>query len=622
MKQIVIVLISLMFINFAFWSCDDEPGTYLTLNVVEKTLSPRDTFAFVLKVQGFEPAAGETIAWSLLNSEPTVAGTEVASISPKGLLTANALGSVTVKASIGGRYALAHVDVVERSPAPEGDMSFGVSDHYMGIIGLLPDTLELTVKATVLELYELKLSSGNNDIVRAELLPDTAASTGDIYLTRKVLLQRGGTEGTATVSVNAGGTSVSVNVHVGVKAFLSFDRIVTGLGGTPSLVTLNPYTFYIGARDTILIYYVAEPDDPEHLAQLRMQVASKGDGVLAVKEIKRNSGYYSIVVESGQLKGNQQLTFTLDGNKLIADCTVMDRNDVTVNSVTVQAAYKNITTTLRGLALGESVKVVPLAALVHWPVVWKSSNTSIATVNASGDVSIHKPGTVILTAISKDKTDQLTIKAQLALEAISFNPGLTTTLAESETTTWTANLTANYTTETVTRSWKSSNPAVATVDNKGNITALNEGSTEISVSATDDLGTTKEARQLLTVTAVNIGSLNFDVTPHQYYADVAVDGPLNGISIDVFTPDFSNNYQFRLYKAHEGVSFDLSGTTTYTVGTDIHLESNLVYLDNNESATLLAGSKLIINKGTITFDMSARRGTKTFTVKGTVTKHQ
>jgi hypothetical protein len=615
---LIILLTSLL----VFTSCSDEGGVYLTMNVLEKTLSPKDTFQFSLTVQGLDLSHGEEVVWSLYQSKPTVEGTEVATITSTGKLTALSLGSTLVKASAGGRYALAQVDVVERAPALAGDLNFGVQEHYMGIIGLIPDTIRLTVKASLLELYDLIIRSDNKEIIQAELLPDTTSTSGEVYVTRSVLLHRGGSEGTAVVSVDAGGTVKSMKVHVGVKAYLSFDRIITGLGGTPSLVTINPYTFYISSRDTIRIYYVAEPDDPARLEQLNLQIKSEGDGVLAVKEIKRMDGHFSIVVESGKLKGSQKFTITLFDNELTAECTIMDRNDVNVNSLTILPDFKTITTTLRGVALGESVRVTPLAAIVHWPVVWSSSDEAIASVNATGDATIFKAGTVRITATSKDKTDYLTIHSQLVLEAIAFAPGNVTTLAESETTRWTTLLTANYDTEGVLKTWSSSNPQAATVDANGIITAAGEGVTQISVSATDDLGNTRTASQQLTVTTVNIASLDFNAKEHQYVSDVAVSGSMTGIAVDVFTPDFSNNYQFRLYRAHSGVQFNLSGKASYTVGEEIHLASTLNYLDVGESAVLQPGSKLIVDNGVLTFDMTARRGTRTVTIKGNVTEYQ
>ena len=622
MKNIKYIIIALITLSIVFSGCKDEEGVYLTMNVLEKTLSPKDTFQFELKTQGMNVGEGEKVVWTLQDADPKVAGTEVAQISSDGVLKAIGLGTATVRATVGGRYALAHVDVVERIPASAGDLSFEKENHYMGIVGLIPDTVILTVKATVLDLYDLKIKSDNEEIIRAELIPDTADHTGEIYIDCKVALHRGGTEGIAVVTADAGGTTVDLNVHVGVKTYLSFDRISTALGGDPSLVVTNPYTFYVNSRDTITLYYVAEPDDPAHLALLKLNVTSEGDGVLSVKEIKRNAGYYSIIVESGQLKGSQKITFTLDNNVLTADCSVMDKNDVVVNSVTVIPSFKNITTTSRGVALAEGVKVAPLAALVHWPIVWTSSDKSIATVNSLGDVTIYKAGVVKITATSKDKSDFITITSKLEIEGIAFNTGLVTTLAESETTTWTATITSNYEPIGVVKTWKSSKENVATVDANGKITAVGKGTTEISVSVFDEMGNTRVAKQNLTVTAVNIFPLDFNSKQYQYVSDIASSGSLSGISIDVFTPDFKENYQFKLYKANPGVNFNLSGTATYTVGVEIHTASTLNYLDVNESATLLPGSKLIVTNGVLTFDMTAQRGTKQVTIKGNTTEFQ
>lgn len=618
-KTIKYPVITLLLICTAFIGCKRDEGTYLTLNVVEKTLSPKDTFQFVLKTQGLESANGGKINWTLENAIPKVTGTEVATISSDGLLRAANPGTVTVKASIGGRYALAQVDVVPRDPAAISDLSFSKDVHYMSIEGIIPDTAFLTVKANLLNLYDLKLSSSNTEIVRIELFPDNNDHKGELTVTKKILMYRGGKEGTAVISADAGGTTVSMSVRVGVKTYLSFSPINTALG-MPALTISNPYTFYVNSRDTINIYYYASPDDQVHLDQMKLSVTSSGDGVLSVVDFKRNSNNtYSIIVQAGKLKGNQKLTITMDDNVLTSDIQIMDRNDVNVTSVSFLPNYKNITTTDKGVALGENVKVLPLSAIEHWPLVWSSSNKAIATVNTTGDVVIHRPGVVSITATSKDKFDVSVITAKLKIESIAFASNLVNTLAESETTTWTANITANYDASSVTKTWTSSNSNVATVNaTTGQITAVAPGTAEITVSVTDDFGLQKSAKKLITVTSVNIFPLDFNSGTYNYVSDVASNGSLTGISIDVFNPDFTKNYSFKLYKANSSVNFNLSGTATYTVGVEINIVSIINYLDIAESAVLLPGSKLIVNNGVITFDMSAKRGIKTVTIKGTV----
>lgn len=621
MKSIKYIMIALTLFCMAFVGCKDEEGTYLTLNTIEKNLSPKDSFQFELKIQGLNVPAGEKIVWTLQNPQPKVTGTEVATISSDGLLKASGLGTVTVKASVGGRYALAQVNVVDRVPAPLEDLKFSKDAHYMSIEGSLPDTVLLTVKASLLSLYDLKLTSDNQEIIRAEMVPDEASHKGEAYITKKIALFRGGKEGMATISADTGGgTVVSMKVFVGVKAYLSFEKINTSLGGIPSLTTSNPYTFYVNSTNTITIYYYATPNDQAHLDKLQLSVTSEGDGVLSVKDYQREQESFKITVEAGKLKGNQKLTFKLYDNVLTADCNVMDKNDVNVNSVKFLSAFKDITTSEKALALGEGVKVDPLASIVHWPIVWTSSDKSIATVNSLGDVVIYKAGKVTITATSKDKSDFCTITSKLKIDGIAFAPNLTTTLAESETTTWKANVTANYDASSVVKNWESSKPSVATVDaHTGKITAIGEGTAEITVSVIDNFGNQKSAKQTITVTSVNIASLDFNSKKYQYLSDVATNGTLSGISIDAFTLNYTENYSFKLYKTNSGVNFNLSGNATYTVGVDIHTASIINYLDSGESAILQPGSKLIVNNGVLTFDMTAKRGTKTVTIKGNVT---
>ncbi|MDN7241692.1 Ig-like domain-containing protein [Planococcus sp. N028] len=114
-------------------------------------------------------------------------------------------------------------------------------------------------------------------------------------------------------------------------------------------------------------------------------------------------------------------------------------------------------------------------------VVWKSSNTKVATVDASGNIKGIASGSATITATAKGNAKavkSLTVKVstktvKLNKTSFSVTIGKTSTLTASVTP-------SDSTDKTVT--WKSSNPKVVTVDSKGKVTGKAKGTATITAS--------------------------------------------------------------------------------------------------------------------------------------------
>jgi uncharacterized protein YjdB len=123
-------------------------------------------------------------------------------------------------------------------------------------------------------------------------------------------------------------------------------------------------------------------------------------------------------------------------------------------------------------------------------VVWTSSDTTVAKVNATGTVSGIKQGDVIIKAASAENpaiTAQANIHvANVLATGLSFQPS-TAIIGERDTLRVKVSfLPANTTIERVT--WSSSNTALATVDSTGLVTAIKQGALTITVNAQDGSG--------------------------------------------------------------------------------------------------------------------------------------
>ncbi|MCZ7358032.1 MAG: DUF2341 domain-containing protein [Candidatus Methanoperedens sp.] len=142
---------------------------------------------------------------------------------------------------------------------------------------------------------------------------------------------------------------------------------------------------------------------------------------------------------------------------------------------------------------------------------WSSSNTSVATIDASGLATSVSPGNTLINATSEGITSpaEILTVTPAKLVSIAVTP-LNPTISQGQTQQFTANGTyTDSSSKNITSSaiWSSSNTSVATIDVTGLATSVAPGTTQIN--ATSD-GIISPARTL-TVTSAKLVSIT--VTP-------------------------------------------------------------------------------------------------------------
>lgn len=157
------------------------------------------------------------------------------------------------------------------------------------------------------------------------------------------------------------------------------------------------------------------------------------------------------------------------------------------------------------LKVGESsalsITVVPSDAS-NKDVTWKSSDTSVVVIDTSGKVKAVGPGSADITVTARDGSGK---SASCAVDVTQPVTGITLNLTDLNlevggSKTLTAKVSPdNASNRTV--SWKSSDTAVATVDNCGKVTAVALGTATITVTAQDGSG--KSAGCTITVKEIN-----------------------------------------------------------------------------------------------------------------------
>ena len=197
-------------------------------------------------------------------------------------------------------------------------------------------------------------------------------------------------------------------------------------------------------------------------------------------------------------------------------------------------------------------------------MTWKSSNATIATVDASGKVTGLAKGTVTITVTTEDgaKTATCKVTVTIPVTGVTLNKTSTTIAVEviEELTATVAP--ANATNQKVT--WKSSDPAVARVNSNGKVLGVSVGEATITVT-TEDGGKTAtcKVRVLSKVNKVTVTPANLTLGKGKRYTLTATvdtqSGPNNGV-----TWASSNPLIAMVSSKGEVITLDKVGTVTIT----------------------------------------------------------
>ncbi len=183
-------------------------------------------------------------------------------------------------------------------------------------------------------------------------------------------------------------------------------------------------------------------------------------------------------------------------------------------------------------------------------VTWKSSDASVVSVDQNGEIVAKKVGSAAITVTSEDgmKTASCNVVVEervILVTAVTLNK-TELTLYENESEKLTAVVVpADATYKDI--EWSSNNEDVATVDAEGNVTALKEGTAQISATAQNStiksVCTVVVEKKVIPVTAV---SLN--------YLTLVVDLNETGKLVPIFEPTDASNRNITWISDDEAVA--------------------------------------------------------------------
>ena len=329
-----------------------------------------------------------------------------------------------------------------------------------------PVPATVSVSGVSLNKTSLNLTEGGSETLTATVTPDNA--------TNKAISWKSSDTGVATVdnsgkvtAVKAGSATITVTTSDGSKT-ATCSVTVTAKTVSVTGVTLDKSTLELteGAEGTLKA--TITPSDATNQvitwSTSDQNIATVSDGkVTAVK-----AGEATITVT------------TSDGGKT-ATCKV------TVKAVALEGLSVNPATLeiIEGETKQLEVKFTP-ETFGDKTVQWASDNTNVVTVNKDGLITALKPGSAkVFVESQADKTKQafceVTVTPDPTLKGISF-PYTSLAMKKGEVKQFQVVFNPEYANnKNVT--WKSSNTAVALVDDAGKVTAIGNGETDITATS-------------------------------------------------------------------------------------------------------------------------------------------
>ena len=436
------LLVAAVLLTTNFWSCskDEEPVPEPTPPVVSVTGVTLNKTSTSIQVGGTETltatvspkdAANKKVTWKSSNAA-------IASVDANGKVTGVKAGeaTITVTTEDGGKTATCKVTVSDK---------------------------EIKVTGVKLNKSETSLLVGGNETLTATVLPEDATNQNVTWKSDKPEIATVDANGKVT-AVKVGEATITVTTEDGgktatCKVTVSDTEIkVTG-------VTLNKTetSIFVGGSETLTA--TVAPADATN-----KKVTWKSSNA-AVASVDANGKV------TGVKAGEATITVTTEDGGKTATCKVTVKPNL-VSEITLAAL---------AIYVGESKAVTATVkpdGATNKELTWKSSDESIATVDATGKVTGVKIGTTTITATARDGSGvsgSCTVTVLSHVKKVTVTPA-NLTLGKNKSYTLTATVDAQPGTDTGV-TWTSSDTTIATVDATGKVTATDKVGT-VTITAT------------------------------------------------------------------------------------------------------------------------------------------
>ena len=385
----------------------------------------------------------------------------IATVDATGLVTAMASGSATITATSGSVSGSATVTVAQEVSA----VTVTPAEASFAALG---DTMRLAAEA--FDANGQTVAGAGFSWATSEATIATVDATG---------LVTAMASGSATITATSGSASGSATVTVAQEV---------------SAVTVTPAEASFAALgDTVRLAAEAFDANGRAVAGAEFSWTSSAAPVATVSE----SGLVTAVA-------NGSATITATSGSASGSATVTVAQEV--SAVTVKPATASL------VALGDTVRLSAEAFDANGRAVggaeftWESSDSAVATVDASGRVTAMASGSATITATSGSASGSATVSVAQEVSAVTVTPAEASFAALGDTVRLSAEaLDANgQTVAGAGFSWATSEATVATVDASGLVTAVASGSATITAMSGSVSGsaTVTVAQEVSAVTVV------------------------------------------------------------------------------------------------------------------------
>ena len=398
----------------------------------------------------------KTLSWESSN-------TSVATVDQTGKVTAKAIGTATITATA-------------------SDGSGKTASCEVSVTGISKITLNKTKTLVYIGGSEqLQATLTPSDVIIKTLLwksSDTGIATVD--QTGKVYAKAIGTATITATATDGSGKSASCIVNVIGISQISLDK--------------NSMYLQKGGSD-----YITATITPSNVIIKTLSWTSDNNNVATVDQ-------------SGKVtaKGFGTATITAaatDGSGVTAEC------EVTVGIAEIQ--LNKATATIYKSGSEQLIATIFPSEASGSTLSWKSSNTSVATVDQTGKVTAKNLGTATITATATDGSGKSAscVVSVVGISKITLNKSAASVYAGGI-----EQLEAAITPSDViinTLKWSSSNTYVATVDQTGKVTAKSIGTATITATATDGTGVAASCQ----VSVIGLSAVTLNKSTTTIYKD-------------------------------------------------------------------------------------------------------
>lgn len=427
------------------------PVETIKLDYTDEIMSKGQTLRITAEVLPLT-ATNRTVSWESSN-------TNVCIVDSNGLVEAVGTGSATIlcKSLDGGVTAMCNIYVKQ------------------------------PVTSVVLNTTDITVRKGQVFWLNATCLPENADNKIVTWESRDKDVCTVESDGKVTAT-GAGTTSIiCTNVDTGLTAYciVTVTQPVTG-------ITLNSdyQELWVGAKYAIIPSI--EPIDAENK---NVTYFSSDTSVATVDE-------YGVVTA---LKGgNCIIEVTTEECHLTAACTIVVKEYVSSITLSETDKFMNVGAT------GRLIAKVGTDTATNKNIVWSSSDNSICSVDAEGNLSANSVGNAVITATAADGsgvTASCIVKVVNPVTGIEIVPS-TVRLLVGDSQKVTANVyPENATIKDVV--WTSANESIATVDEDGEIFAIGTGKVKITATSQDG-NNIKGVCWVYVTPVINISSLRIN----------------------------------------------------------------------------------------------------------------